>query len=60
MLQFCEYPFIFDATSKTLLLQADANCQMQVQFCIDLVFFSIQQVLTMSIQIHRFTNLMID
>ena len=27
---FCDYPFVFDAKAKTLLLQTDADIQMQV------------------------------
>ena len=36
MLSFCNYPFVFDAQAKTMLLQTDALLQMQVGGCFGL------------------------
>ena len=30
MMSFCDYPFVFDAEAKTMLLQTDAMIQMEV------------------------------
>ena len=33
MLSFCDYPFVFDAEAKTMLLHLDAVVQMEVRIC---------------------------